>query len=135
MLPKYIFMKLTLSITCLVLLFSNSFTSAQTTLKAKSGAIEELYPWNEGYLGVAHTLSVGVMPKHRTFQFYSSNGTNKWETKITPFNYVNHVLVSEHSDYAYLINTPFRKSAILEHTSSSVFLNIYFAYTQSYHLI
>jgi hypothetical protein len=118
-------MKLTLTILCFALLFSCTFTSAQTALKAKSGAIEELYPWNGGYLGIAHTFSVSYMPKHRKFQFYSSNGTSKWETKITPFNFVNYALVNENSEYAYLINTPFQKSAILENTSNSVFLNIY----------
>lgn len=111
----------------LVLFVVTSFNlNAQVKLSAKGGSFEDLVPWNGGYLGIVQTQAYAVMPKFRQFQFFNgSTGEMTWSTKVTPFNFNNESLCHHDSPYAYYINMPFGKTAMVEKKSNNDLLNIY----------
>ena len=117
--------KLPKSIFLLGMILASQLISAQIELKADGGSFEDLTPWNEGYLGVVQTQAYAVIPKFRQFQYFDKSGEMKWNEKITPFNFNNVSICNPEAEYAYFINMPFGKTAALEKTSKTEFLNIH----------
>lgn len=106
-------------------LFTPQSSQAQVSVKAKGGSFEDLVPWGEGYIGIVQTQMYAVAPKYRQFQYFSSAGELEWNVKVTPFNFNNAGLINNDADYAYYINMPFSKTAMVEKTSKTELLNIY----------
>ena len=102
---------------------ANSY--GQTIIKSNWGAIEEFYPWKDGYIGTAHKLTYAIVSKSVSFQYFDKNGNFKWETKVNPFNHSNEIVVGDHSEYAYLINKAYTKTAALEKKSATNFINLF----------
>jgi len=117
-------MKFKSLLTAFALLFTITI-NAQVELRSSGGSFEDLVPWGDGYLGVVQTQAYAVVLKSRQFQYFTENGDMKWNTKITGFNFNNSSVVHNESEYAYLVNMPFTKTALLEKTSKTELLNIH----------
>lgn len=119
------YMKLKLSLLAGLIFSIVSLSHSQIELEADGGSFESLISWNEGYLGVVQTQAYAVVPKYRQFQYFNSKGEMAWNKKIVPFNFNNVSICHSDSDYSYFINMPFSKTAMLERTSKTEFLNVH----------
>jgi hypothetical protein len=118
-------MKSNKSLSIVFFLFFIFTSNSQLNITADGGSFEKITPWGEGFLGIVQTQAYAIMPKYRQYQYFDNNGKMIWNTKVDPFNFFNKYICNNESEYAYLLNFPFGKTALAEKTSKTELINIY----------
>ena len=110
----------------LAAIFLVNFCSfGQTVINSGSGCLQQVYRWNDGYVGLVDKTYLIVMSNKSFIKYFDKSKTLVWEKEIDLSSYSTLFFADENSKYAYLVNIESLTPTMLEAKSRKNALVIY----------